>query len=191
MFHPRDVKFAKKEGTGSMYLVNLNFMCWWVSHLRIAGNSFDHRKFEEYMKIIKASLDANSSVGAYVNLTGSIIPQFNPDMRYRNYMFGQPEPYTDWNQPKEMQCEAILWAAEFWRVSPEEILRLSKSYNRAFTVSLGDVLEHQKKRSGHSEGELDDLFNQVLSEDEADRIFEEALEGDDNLDKEFERAIRN
>lgn len=180
MFHPRGVEFAKKEGTGSMYLKNLNFMCWLVSYLGIHGNMFNAQHFSHYMKLINESLKSNNSlVGPYTNMTGSITPDFDPNKRYRSYVWGQAEPYTDWVQPKEVQCEAILAAAEFWRTSPEEILMLSKSYQRAFTVSLEDVLEYQKRRHGqHPEDDLDALFKAILSRDD-----------EEDLDDEFESIM--
>ncbi|MFH1630748.1 MAG: AAA family ATPase [Candidatus Aenigmatarchaeota archaeon] len=150
LFHARNQAKRLAENLPTMYLENLNFHIWLFFHfLKYHSGTYDKKNFDRYMKVIKESLEKNKTmVGPYTNETGTIakILGFDPSKRYKGYIFGDMEPYSEL-ESKEVQVAALKTAAKFWGIPEEEVLRINKQqHRRGYTIIFEDYLKDLKKR---------------------------------------------
>ncbi len=198
LHHSRSSITRQAENLSNMFFENANFMNWWVDYyIQIRGNDYNTGNFQIYMQRIKESLNSNKNNNdIYSNKTGSITHDFNPETRYRGFVFGAAEPYVE-SGTKEEKIAAVINAANFWHLSYEEIIRINPG--KFHDISPEDVKRaeggkpHTVLKPTHegNEDELDSVFDNILNEDEdTDEAFNDALaSGEDDLDSEFERIL--
>lgn len=194
LYHSRSLVTRKSEKLIGMYFENANFMNWFIDeYLKIQGTEYDKDEFDSYMRIIKMSLNANNKLrGSYKNETGTITTEFDKSKVYHGIYFGTEEPYVEWGT-KEEKILAIKNAADFWRISCEEVMQRNPEWKYS-GITINDVkkfkseeglpkIQEDTKMYKAKSVEIDEKIIQILDEyeDQMDMVISRRI--DDILDE--------